>query len=251
MASVVQNTEMREEKKSSENVNNTNNNQSLSPERRSKIDNYESSSPQRKQENVEEEKNQIVEERKPKPKKIKAIEPPSGLIIESSNPSSYRKQSLDNSLNDIYEKDSKKSQLPTIKLYNNNNKSDYEYSTKPEIKKEKKYNHSLERDYRHKVNHDLGLNGSNSIGNIHGSNQKLIKILPYVYNEHISNVYKNQNPYQNPPIVNKYDKKGYVKAGYDYKPKKMNLDSSLNHGKKLPIIPNRKLSPIRKQILKA
>jgi len=112
-------------------------------------------------------------------------------------------------------------------------------------KKEKKYNHSLERDYKHKIN-EIALSGSGSSGNIHGSNNKLIKILPFVYNEHISNVY-SKNQIQNPSI-NKHDKKPYPK-GYG-NPKKINLDNSLNNGK-LPVIPNRKLSPIRKQIIKS
>lgn len=67
-----------------------------------------------------------------------------------------------------------------------------------------------------------------------------------MYNEHISNVYKNQNHYQNPSIIHKYEKKNYVKGNT----KKINLDNSINNGK-LPVIPNRKLSPIRKQIIKA
>ena len=91
---------------------------------------------------------------------------------------------------------------------------------------------------------DAGLNGSNSNVNIHGSSKKIIKILPYVYNEHISNSYKNQILQIQP--IQKYEKKNYVKNSS----KKMNLDNSINNGK-LPVIPIRKLSPIRKQIIKA
>jgi len=225
-SSHAENTEIKEEKKSSEN----------SPEKKSKVERSDDHSP-KKVEKVEEEK--IISEEKPKPKKIKKTESPK-LVIDNSDPSSYRRQSSDNSLNDIYEK---KSQLPSIKVQNNK-KDDYEYQIKVEnVKKEKKYNHSLERDYKHKIN-EIALSGSGSSGNIHGSNNKLIKILPFVYNEHISNVYsKNQ-----PSTINKHDKKAYAK-GY-VNPKKINLDNSLNNGK-LPVIPNRKLSPIRKQIIKS
>jgi len=146
-------------------------------------------------------------------------------------------------------KKAKGNQLPTINVYNKHHdkQNDYEYQMKVEgsVKKDRKYNHSLERDYKYKMSNDLGMVPSNSNGNIHGSNSKLIKILPYVYNEHINNVYKNQLPYHN-QIINKYDKKT---KGYDYKPKNMNLDNSLSNGK-LPFIPNRKLSPIRRQIVK-
>ncbi len=229
---------------------------SISPERKIKIDYIESSnnSPKRHEKpyDNDEESKQSNDEKKQRAKKPKNTEP-NNAIAEGSNLVTHARQNLDNSLNDIYEKEKRKNELPTIK---NHSKNDYEYQMKVESnnpKKERKYNHSLEkyrthiitRDYKHKIN-EIGLTGSNSNGNIHGSNNKLIKILPYVYNEHISNVYKNQNHYQNPSLAQKYDKKNYVK---NY-PKKVNLDSSINNGK-LPVIPNRKLSPIRKQIIKA
>jgi len=241
----VLNTEMKEEKKS-ENSTNMHVAQSLSPERKSKVENAESVI--EKKERVEEEKTHIIEDKRPsKSKRTKTLEPPSGLMIENANPSSHR--NMESSLNEVYEIEKK--QLPAIKVNSNKN---YEAHMKVEAsnyKKDRKYNHSLERDYnRQRLINEIGLSQSNSNGNIHGSNhgsnQKLIKILPYVYNEHISNVVYKNNQYQNPSVNNKHDKKSYLK-NYDYKsPRKANLDSSLNNGK-LPIIPNRKLSPIRKQ----
>jgi hypothetical protein len=92
-----------------------------------------------------------------------------------------------------------------------------------------------------------------------------MKMMPYVNNEHISNVYKIYGPYlkeKGNPMVNKYksnEKHGVnlnylknIEKYYDYnvyKPKKNNLDSSLDQGLIRPgakVIPNRKLSPIGK-----
>jgi len=81
-------------------------------------------------------------------------------------------------------------------------------------------------------------------------------MLPYVNNEHISNVYKIYAPYLKNGNVNKNKDKNNLKSIeklYDYhnmyKPKKGSLDSSMNsgspHGGKLVV--NRKLSPLHKK----
>ena len=127
---ITQIIENKEEKKVPEN-------QSLSPERKNKIENHDNAMP-KKTENED----ISIEEKKLKLKKNKDHP---NLIIENSNPNSNRKQSLDNSLNDINDKENKKVALPNIKGYN---KNDYEYQMKidgPNIKKEKRYNHSLEK----------------------------------------------------------------------------------------------------------
>jgi hypothetical protein len=70
------------------------------------------------------------------------------------------------------------------------------------------------------------------------------KLVPYVNSEHISNIYKyyNNNVSGAQPYKNN-DKKQLIKGIS----KKGSLDSSINNSK-LPIIPNRKLSPIRRHI---
>jgi hypothetical protein len=139
-------TEAKEEKKNSSEVH------SNSPERKNKIDNYDNIhiSPKKQAEKIvnenEEEKQNNYEEKKPKQKKIKNQEP-TNLAVENSGQASNRHQSLDSSQNDINSEKDRKSQLPTIKGHNS--KNDYEYQHKIEnnsiSKKERKYNHSLEK----------------------------------------------------------------------------------------------------------
>jgi hypothetical protein len=93
--------------------------------------------------------------------------------------------------------------------------------------------------------HGLNKNGNINLG----------KILPYVNNEHISNVYKYSPSYLKQGVVKspvKYNiDKGmlYKNNNYNHIDKKgMNVEViCLNNGK-LPVIPNRKLSPIRRQV---
>ena len=95
-------------------------------------------------------------------------------------------------------------------------------------------------------------------------NLKMLKLMPYVNNEHINNIYKIYAPYikqQSPIKYNKYSLEknknsngGYLKnleKYYDYynvyKPMKAgNGDSS---AQRVSVVPNRKLSPIRKSVL--
>ena len=91
-------------------------------------------------------------------------------------------------------------------------------------------------------------------------------MIPYLNNEHISNVYQIYNPYKgaaantNVLSVNKmkYEIKGYNKNQKysEYKTnagqKKENLDSSVNYGSHSggkKVVPNRKLSPIGKKLI--
>lgn len=84
--------------------------------------------------------------------------------------------------------------------------------------------------------------------------------MPYVNNEHISNVYKIYAPYlKNYNIPkNKYSDRNYLKnieKYYDYqniyRPKKSSIDSSMIQGSGYnKIIPNRKLSPLKKNLIK-
>jgi hypothetical protein len=83
----------------------------------------------------------------------------------------------------------------------------------------------------------------------------LVKILPYVNNEHISNVYKYPPNYIKPnPSKNilKYNEKGipYKNANYKYLEKNIVNIDGIDLNKKLPVIPNRKLSPIKRQFMK-
>ncbi len=95
-------------------------------------------------------------------------------------------------------------------------------------------------------------------------NIKMLKLMPYVNNEHINNIYKIYAPYikqQSPIKYNKYSLEKNKNANgaysknlekyYDYynvyKPMKvLNSDSS---GQRVNVVPNRKLSPIRKSVL--
>jgi len=139
--------------------------------------------------------------------------------------------------------------LPNIKPSNANSNNNIHYdnydqnkhASNKNNKKEKKYNHSLEREYEYKkqkIIGELNLNYQN--------HNKQLKILPYVNNEHIPNIHKiNQNIYYNGSPHNMVNRINYGRN--NYKPKKLYNDNSING--KLPIIPNRKLSPIRKQMM--
>lgn len=108
------------------------------------------------------------------------------------------------------------------------------------------------------------INESKKIDQKQQKNLKMLKLMPYVNNEHINNIYKIYAPYikqQSPIKYNKYSLEknknsngGYLKnleKYYDYynvyKPAKAgNGDSS---GQRVNVVPNRKLSPIRKSVL--
>jgi hypothetical protein len=93
---------------------------------------------------------------------------------------------------------------------------------------------------------------------------KLGKLLPYLNNEHISNVYQIYSPYSkvhnNSPIIKKYKNSDNKHSKYlkqiekyyeynIYKPKKNIIEqSSPVYGGK--IVPNRKLSPLNKKLIK-
>ena len=94
---------------------------------------------------------------------------------------------------------------------------------------------------------------------------KMIKLMPYVNNEHISNIYKIYAPYmkqQSPIKYNKYSlEKNKIQNGpymknlekyYDYynvyKPMKVVNSESSAH-QRINVIPNRKLSPIKKNVI--
>jgi len=135
--------------------------------------------------------------------------------------------------------------LPNIKPSNGSNNNlnydIYDQNKHKNNKKEKKYNHSLEREYEYKkqkIIGELNLNNQN--------HNKQLKILPYVNNEHIPNIHKiNQNIYYNGSPHNMVNRISYGRN--NNKPKKHYNDNSIKG--KLPIIPNRKLSPIRKQMM--
>lgn len=121
---------------------------SLSPERKIKVEHLESNhnSPKRHEKlaDNEDDNKQPYDEKKQRLKK-KKITDQNSAIIEGSNLVTQARQNLDNSINDINEKEKKKNELPTIKNYS---KNDYEYQIKIEnvnSKKERKYNHSLEK----------------------------------------------------------------------------------------------------------
>jgi hypothetical protein len=97
-------------------------------------------------------------------------------------------------------------------------------------------------------------------------NMKMLKLMPYVNNDHMNNVYKIYAPYmkqQSPIKYNKYsieknqnqNKNGvYLKnleKYYDYynvyKPMKV-VNSEGSSNQRINVIPNRKLSPIRKNV---
>jgi len=96
-------------------------------------------------------------------------------------------------------------------------------------------------------------------------NLKVIKLMPYVNNEHINNIYKIYAPYlkqQSPIKYNKYSLEknsknpngNYLKnleKYYDYYNvyKPMKALNSESNGQRVNMIPNRKLSPIKKSIL--
>ena len=121
----------------------------------------------------------------------------------------------------------------------------------PRIKNKKKdgLQRDASEDYLIKKNNDQ-------------KNLKMIKLMPYVNNEHISNIYKIYPPYikqQSPIKYNKYNLEknknpngNYLKnleKYYDYYNvyKPMKIVNSESSGQKLnKLVPNRKLSPIRK-----
>lgn len=98
-------------------------------------------------------------------------------------------------------------------------------------------------------------------------NLKMIKLMPYVNNEHVSNIYKIYAPHmkqQSPIKYNKYSVEknknpngAYLKnleKYYDYynvyKPMKVvNSESSNNPHHRGSVIPNRKLSPMKKNVI--
>lgn len=100
-------------------------------------------------------------------------------------------------------------------------------------------------------------------------NLKMIKLMPYVNNEHISNIYKIYAPYmkgQSPIKYNKYSLEknknsngNYLKnleKYYDYynvyKPMKIvNSESNINsiNSQRVNVVPNRKLSPLKKNVI--
>jgi len=150
---------------------------------------------------------------------------------ESPNPSSP-KNKLDSSIVKIDEK--KKPALPYIKQ---NGINEIKYDLPPvKAPKDKRPKQSMDNDKNNNNKYDCYPNNIN-------------KILPYVNIEHIPKAYnKIYAPYiKNPKPKYKLDK------GYNHIQSKLLIGDSINHGVngKLPIIPNRKLSPIRKQIIKA
>ncbi len=90
---------------------------------------------------------------------------------------------------------------------------------------------------------------------------KVGKLLPYLNNEHISNVYQIYSPYSKGKnsVINKYKNSDNKHSKYlrqiekyyeynVYKPKKNIIDVNQNYQGK--IVPNRKLSPIGKKMIK-
>ena len=89
-------------------------------------------------------------------------------------------------------------------------------------------------------------------------------MIPYVNNEHISNIYRiygSNNNLKQSPVKYKYnvDKKNpsnYIKnieKYYDYYnvylPKKNSVDSYSNPSNKINVVPNRKLSPLKRGLI--
>ena len=149
--------------------------------------------------------------------------------------------SIDNGYNDINDN---KNSLPIIK---NNLQNEYKYDL-PSI------NITKDRTNKHIETEGKKPKKDNAYHASKQSNASISKIHPYVNNEHISNVYKYAPSYlkqSSSKNALKYNDKGilYKNNNYNYLDKKgVNLELiGLNNGK-LPIIPNRKLSPIRKQI---
>jgi len=148
---------------------------------------------------------------------------------------------------DIYSNNTREGRnlLPVIK--NSNHSSENKYDMSSIRDKSPKHSNIMEIKKIKKVEPSHGLNKN---GNIN-----LGKILPYVNNEHISNVYKYSPSYLKQGVVKspvKYNiDKGmlYKNNNYNHIDKKgMNVEViCLNNGK-LPMIPNRKLSPIRRQV---
>jgi len=93
----------------------------------------------------------------------------------------------------------------------------------------------------------------------------MIKLMPYVNNEHINNIYKIYAPYikqQSPIKYNKYSLEknknsngnNYLKnleKYYDYYNvyKPMKAVNSESNSQRVNVVPNRKLSPIRKNMI--
>lgn len=139
--------------------------------------------------------------------------------------------------------------LPVIK--SNSNHNEYKYDL-PSI--------NIAKDKRQKYSDNEAKHISKKNDPYHaskGSNGSLGKILPYVNNEHISNVYKyapsylKQSPSKNVIKYGVSNEKSliYKNHGYNYLEKKgVNLELIGHNNGKLPVIPNRKLSPIRRQI---
>ena len=96
-------------------------------------------------------------------------------------------------------------------------------------------------------------------------NLKIMKLMPYVNNDHMKDVYKIYAPYmkqQSPIKYNKYsvDKNKnpngvYLKNlekyydYYNYRPSKV-VNSEGSSNQRINVIPNRKLSPIKKNVIK-
>lgn len=129
--------------------------------------------------------------------------------------------------------------------------------------------HNIAHNYSVKNTYDLPqlkpkqIDYNKKVKEVYDKNSRHIKMIPHVNNEHISNIYKIYAPYikQSPVRYNKYsiDKKNtngnYLKnleKYYDYynvyKPKKNSVESS-STGRNGGVIPNRKLSPIRKNMI--
>jgi len=94
-------------------------------------------------------------------------------------------------------------------------------------------------------------------------NAKLLKLMPYVNNEHINNIYKIYAPYikqQSPIKYNKYsleknknpngvylkNLEKYYEYYNVYKPNKAS-NSDINN-QRVNVVPHRKLSPIKKNV---
>jgi hypothetical protein len=135
--------------------------------------------------------------------------------------------------------------LPVIK--NSHHSSEYKYDISSVRDKSPRHSNIVDIKKIKRVEPSLGLNKN---GNIN-----LGKILPYVNNEHISNVYKYSPGYLKQGEIKSQVRhnidKGilYKNNNYNHIEKKgiNSIGIGLNNGK-LPAIPNRKLSPIRRQV---
>lgn len=125
----------------------------------------------------------------------------------------------------------------------------------PQIKQKKK---------EHAIREASEDNEAKKIDQKQQKNLKMLKLMPYVNNEHINNIYKIYAPYikqQSPIKYNKYSLEknknpngAYLKnleKYYDYYNvyKPMKAGNSENTGQRVNLVPNRKLSPIRKSVL--